>query len=187
MTDSVNPDTKPFVSEVLGVNSQDRVHVFIDAANMMGMLRSMGKKLDYKMFLAFLKEETRLVRASYFVVLREDMDKRATGVIDMIEYAGFEVIRKWGHEVQDQGGYFRFKGTVTPEMTVALLDAADAGIDHIVVLTGDGDFYAGVEGAKQRGARVTLLSLAGSTSDDLIRSCDSFVEFDKLPEELFFT
>jgi len=187
MTDVMERNVPVVDRDFLRVNPLDRTHVFIDGSNLMGMLRSTNRKLDYKLFLTFLREQTRLIRANYFVILRDDSDKRATGVIDMIEYAGFEVYRKWGHEVQEQTGFFKFKGTIVPEMTVAILDGVGAGAEHVIIVSGDGDFYPAIEGAKNRGARVTLISHGDSTSDDVRRACDSFIKFEDLPEELFFS
>lgn len=175
------------LSPNLGIHKSDRVHVFIDALNLMGMLRSMNRRLDYKLFIAFLKEETRLVRAHYFALLREDMpDSRATGVIDMIEYSGFDVMRKYGREVHEREGAYRFRGTIVPEMTVAMIDAAENGADHLIVISGDGEFFAGIQAAKARGVRITLLSQESSTSDDIRRECDAFIDIESLPDSLFY-
>lgn len=174
------------LGETLGIHKKDRVHVFIDALNLMGMLRSMQKKLDYKLFMAFLKTDTRLVRANYYAVLRDDAPESAHNVIDMIEYGGFNVYRKVTREVQERDGAYRFRGSIVPEMTVGLIDAAENGADHIVLVTGDGELISGIEAAKARGARVTLLSEADSTSDDIRRKCDDFFPFENLPERLFF-
>lgn len=173
-------------SNPLGVNPFDRVQVLVDAQNLIGMLRGMGKKMDYKLFLAFLRDNARLVRLSYFVVQKQEADKRSEGVLDMVEYAGYDVLRKTGYEIHDSNGYYRFKGSVVGEMTVGLVKAADAGIDHIILITGDGDLYAGIEEAKNRGARVTLISDNESVNDDIRRACDAFINITDLPESLFF-
>lgn len=178
---SPNPD-------FLHINPVDRVHVFIDGNNLMGMLRFLDLKLDYKRFMLFLRSQTRLVRAHYFALMRDDMPKASEGVIDMIEYAGFEVVRKWGKEAPIEGtGNFRFRGSVVPELTVSLLEASLNGCDHAVVLSGDGELYAGVEAAKAKGTRVTLIGIKESMSDDLRRSCDAFIDMESLPKEIFYS
>lgn len=172
----------------LGVNRRDRVQVFIDAANLMGMLRMSSLKLDYKLFMSFLKDQTRLVRASYYVLMREEMTPEAERVIDLIEYSGFDVIRKWGNEFQDSAtGHFRYRGSVIGEMTVGMLEAADNGVDHLIMISGDNEMLAAVEATKQRNARVTIIGIADSVSNNLRRSCDSFVDLTSLkPAGIFF-
>jgi uncharacterized LabA/DUF88 family protein len=180
MAETLKGPTKPTQKGLLGTNPQDRVHVFIDAQQLIGMQRVINKKIDLKKFMSFFKTETRLIRASYFVLMREDLSEGARNVIDMCEYAGFDVVRKWGSEFQEANGQYRFRGSVVPEMTVAIIDAAEAGAEHIVLLSGDGDMFAAVEAAKQREARVTVLGIENTVSDDLRRACDAFVEFSAL-------
>lgn len=171
---------------LLGVNPLDRVHVFIDATNLLGMQRVIERKIDFKLFMKFLKEQTRLVRASYFVLQREGMTDSANKVIDMIEYAGFDVFRKWGNEFQEAGGQYRFRGSIIPELTVAMIDAAEEGADHIILISGDGEMYAAVEACKRREARVTIVGVENTLSDDMRRTCDSFVELTSLEPAGFF-
>jgi uncharacterized LabA/DUF88 family protein len=178
---SPNPD-------YLHVNPVDRVHVFIDGNNLMGMLRYLDLKLDYKRFMLFLRSQTRLVRAHYFALMRDDMPAASTGVIDMIEYAGFEVVRKYGKEAPIEGtSNFRFRGSVIPEITVSLIEAALNGCEHAVIISGDGELYSAVEAAKTKGTRITLIGIKESTSDDLRRSCDSFIDIESLPKEIFYS
>jgi uncharacterized LabA/DUF88 family protein len=166
--------------DFLKVNKQDRVHVFIDATNLLGMLRTINKKIDFKLFIKFLQEHTRLVRASYFALMREDMDQRAENVIDMIEFAGFEVYRKWGREFQENGGHYRFKGSIIPEMTAAMVTAAYNDIDHVILISGDGELLAAAEAVKERQVRLTLIGLEHAMSEDLRRTCDSFIDLQSL-------
>lgn len=186
MAETLRGPTKVTPDNLLGVNKQDRVHVFIDATNLLGMCRVIDRKVDFKLFMAYLKRETRLVRASYFAAMREGMSESAEKVIDMIEYAGFDVVRKWGTEFQEAGGQYKFRGSIIPEMTVAMIDAADNGADHIIVISGDGELYAGIDAAKQREARVTIIGVEENLSDDLRRACDSFVDLRSLEPAGFF-
>jgi uncharacterized LabA/DUF88 family protein len=171
----------------LRANKLDRAHVFIDAMNMMGMLRKADRRLDFTGFLEFLQEQTRLIRCSYYVLLRDDIPESATKTISMMEYAGYDVNRKWIDEFQDPAsGHFRSKGTVVPEMTVGILDAVENGADHIFVLTGDAEMQAAINAAKLREARVTLLGIQDAVSDGLKRDCDDFIDIiEDLPAKVF--
>lgn len=170
----------------LGANPQDRVHVFIDAMNMMGMFRQADKRLDFTAFLDFLREQTRLVRCSYYVLLREGIGEKAERTIDMMEYAGYDVNRKWVEEFQDRGGHYETRATIVPELTVGILDAIENGIDHVFILTGDAELHAAIMAAKQRECRVTLMATEGAVADVIKRECDAFVDIiADLPESLF--
>lgn len=178
---------KATTPDYLGANPRDRVHVFIDAMNMMGMLRQANKRLDFTGFLDFLNQQTRLVRCSYYVLLREGIGESAEKTIDMMEYAGYDVNRKWVEEFQDRGGHYETRATIVPELTVGILDAIENGdIQHIMLLTGDAEMHAAVMAAKARGIRVTLLGMQGAVADVLKRECDHFVDIiADLPETLF--
>lgn len=184
MAESKTLAAKP--TNYLGANKLDRTHVFIDAMNLMGMMRQVDKRLDFTKFLDFLEEQTRLIRCSYYVMLRESISTDALKTIDMMEYAGFDVNRKWIEEMQDSGGHFQSRSTVVPEMTVGIIDAVDNGADHIFILTGDSEMSAAVIAAKQRESRVTLLGIEGTVSDVLKRECDAFVDIvADLPARLY--
>lgn len=173
-------------TNLLGVNPQDRLHVFIDATNLLGMQRTINRKIDFKLFMKYLKDNTRLVRASYYALLRDSMGEAAIRVIDMIEYAGFDVYRKWGYDVQETSGQYRFRGSIIPELTVAMVNASIEGADHIILISGDGDMYAAVQAAKDRETRVTVVGVEAALSDEVRRACDSFVELSSLESAGFF-
>lgn len=179
----VRPKTKP---NLLGVNPQDRVHVFIDATNLLGMQRTINRKIDFKKMMLYLKENTRLVRASYYALLNDNMTDVATRVIDMIEYAGFDVYRKWGYDVQESSGHYRYRGSIIPELTVAMITAAQEGAEHIILISGDGDMYAAVQAVKERETRITVIGVETALSDEVRRACDSFVELSSLEPAGFF-
>ena len=68
-------------------------------------------------------------------------------------------------------------------MAVAVLDIA-AHVDHIVIVSGDGDFKSLVESVQRRGVRVSVVSSIRvqppMLADELRRQADNFIELDDL-------
>ena len=61
-------------------------------------------------------------------------------------------------------------------------------LDHIILVSGDGDFRRLIETAQRNGKRVTVLSTAKSDppiiADELRRQTDYFIELDELRDSI---
>jgi uncharacterized LabA/DUF88 family protein len=182
---------------IFNAHPRDRVTVFMDGNNLYATLRALDLKINYKRFIALLREETRLVRVNYFTTVRPPADEqidpaRAQSdsqlrrVLDMMSFNGYQVEMREMREYGDDFGNVRFKGTVIPDMIVSMIDAADANTDHIVLISGDGDLTAAVEACKRRDVRVTVVSSehADVISENLRRSCDQYIDIEDLPEDV---
>lgn len=166
---------------MLGINPKDRVHFFIDGQNLYGTLRSLQKKMDYRNLVEVFKENCRLVHANYFTTIKDNADDRFYGVLDFLEVNGYTVVSKEVRQHTDDRGNVRFRGSMVGDITASMVATACDTRDHLVLFSGDGELVAGVEIAKQRGSRVTVVSDPSVISDELKRACDEFVLITDLP------
>jgi uncharacterized LabA/DUF88 family protein len=104
-------------------------------------------------------------------------------LVDWLDYNGFTVITKPAKEFTDQAGRRRVKGNMDIELAIDMLDMA-AHVDHIVLMSGDGDFRRLVEAVQRKGVRVSVVSTVRSSppmiADELRRQADSFIDLAEL-------
>lgn len=170
----------------LRFHERDRVQILIDGANFFATLRSLRLRIDYAKMLDWFENNTRFIRPQFYGVIKEaSPENQEMGttegfmkLLDFLEYNGYEVITKPIYENINQEGHVVFRGTMVVEMAVGMINAVDAGCDHLVVFSGDGELAAAVREAKERGAKVTIVSNETQriVSQALRRECDSFVD-----------
>lgn len=167
-------------------HERDRVQVLIDGTNFFATLRALQLRVDYEKMLDWFETNTRFVRPTFFGVIKEASEQNQEfgssegfhRLLDFLDYNGYEVVTKHIYENINDAGHVIFRGTMLCEMAMAMINAVDSGVDHIVLFTGDGELSAAVHEAKQRGAKVTVVSNESKKiiSQLLRRECDQFVD-----------
>jgi uncharacterized LabA/DUF88 family protein len=158
----------------------DRIALFIDGANLYAAARALNFDTDFKKLLDEFRKRGVLIRAYYYTALAEDQEYTPVRpLVDWLDYNGFAVVTKPAREFVDASGRKRFRGDVSVEIAVDMLEMAGAA-DHMVLFSGDGDFRRLVEAVQRKGARVTVVSTVRSqpamASDELRRQADAFVD-----------
>ena len=166
----------------------ERIAIFIDGANLYGAARELGFDIDYKRLLSLFAEKGRLVRAFYYTAVAENQEfSSLRPLIDWLDYNGFTVITKPTKEFVDAYGQRRIKGNMDIEIAVDMMDMAPY-VDHVFLLSGDGDFRRLVEVVQRKGVRVSVLSTMKSQppmiARELRRQADNFLELKDLEEEI---
>lgn len=159
---------------------QERLGLFIDGVHLYGASRNLGFDVDYKNLLGFFRRQARLVRASYYTALLDnDEYSPLRPLVDWLGYNGYAVVTKPAREYTDTNGRRRVRGDIAVEMAVDVLTLAPR-LDHVVVLSGDGDLRRMVEAAQQQGLRVSVLSTIRTQpamiADELRRQVDQFID-----------
>ncbi len=164
----------------------ERLAVFIDGANLHGTAKALGIDIDYRRLLELFSSKGKLVRAIYYTALMEDQDySPLRPLIDWLSYNGYSVVTKPAKEYTDQSGQRHVKGNMDVELAVDMMDLAPQ-VEHIILMSGDGDFRRVVEVAQRQGVRVSVISSLKTQppflSDELRRQADNFIELaDLLP------
>jgi len=162
----------------------ERIALFIDGANLYSTVKTLDFDIDYKKFLDLFKEKGRLVCARYYTaVLEHDDFSSIQPLIDWLDYNGYTVVTKPAKEYTDRDGRRRTKGNVDVEMAIDILELSDH-VDHILLVSGDGDFRALLRAVQRKGVRVTVISTSRSKppmlSDELKRQADAIIELTDL-------
>ena len=165
-------------------NSQERIGLFIDGANLYAAARSLGFDIDYKRLREEFAEKGRLIRALYYTALVEDQEySPIRPLVDWLDYNGYTLVTKPTKEFTDSMGRRKVKGDMDIEIAVDMMIMAEA-LDHIVLFSGDGDFRRVIEAVQHKGVRVSVVSTIRSQppmiADELRRQADSFIELQEL-------
>jgi uncharacterized LabA/DUF88 family protein len=162
----------------------ERIALFIDGANFYAAARTLGFDVDYRKLLEEFKKRGRLVRASYYTAILEDVEySPVRPLADWLDYNGFNVITKPAKEFTDTLGRRRVKGDMDIEIAVDMMELA-SHVDHIVLFSGDGDFRVLIEAVQRRGPRVSVVSSIKTQppmiADELRRQADTFIDLSDL-------
>lgn len=176
-------------NDYFSLRQTDRFAVFIDGANFHATTKALGFEVDYERFLALLKEQARLVRAYYYTALPDDSDfAPIRKLADWLDYNGYTMITKQVREFTDnETGRKRIKGNMDMELALDMLKLAPH-LDHIILVSGDGDFCRLVEEVQNLGIRVTVISSVKTRpplmADILRRQTDDFVDVADLKPDI---
>jgi uncharacterized LabA/DUF88 family protein len=162
----------------------DRVAVFIDGANLYQAAKALGFDIDYKRLLQTLASDCRFVRAYYYTALLDEQEySPIRPLVDWLDYNGYTMVTKPLKEFTQSTGRRKFKGNMDVEITVDVMEMS-ANIDHVVLISGDGDFRRLVEAVQRRGVRVTVISTIRTqppmVADELRRQADYFLDLSEL-------
>ncbi len=156
-------------------HKDQRVAVFIDAANMYHSARSLyNARLNFKEVLKTSVFNRQLIRAFGYVV------RTKTGE----EQPFFDALVKLGIETRVRELQEFFGGAKKADWDVGIaVDAirTAAIVDTVVLVSGDGDFLPVVEYIKNQGRRVEVVAFGRSSSAKLKEMCDEFTDLDAEP------
>ena len=161
-------------------NTQERIALFIDGANLYATAKSLGFDIDYRKMLKEYQSRGYLVRAFYYTALVEDQEYSSIRpLIDWLDYNGYSVVTKPTKEFVDSTGRRKVKGNMDIELAIDAMELADH-IDMMVLFSGDGDFRSLVEAMQRKGVRVAVISTISTqppmVADELRRQADEFID-----------
>jgi uncharacterized LabA/DUF88 family protein len=164
----------------------ERIAIFIDGVNLHGMSKALSFDIDFKKLRDSFAKKGRLMHARYYTTILESEDfSPIKPLVDWLDYNGYIVSSKLARDFTDGSGRRKVKGTMNVEMAVDALTLS-ANIDHLVLISGDGELRSAVEALQRQGVRVSVCSSLKTNppmvSDDLRRQADHFIEFADLEE-----
>lgn len=160
------------------MNGNKRVGVFVDVQNLYHAARSIhGGKVDYQKLLSLITAERTVVRAIAYLIHKPEVEQRS--FCDALSNLGYELKIKEA-KVRQTDEFKQYKGSWHVGMTVDIMVQAQK-LDVVALITGDGDFLPLVQHIQSLGCKVEIYGYRNSTSKDLLKFCDKFVE---LPREM---
>ncbi|MBM4023964.1 MAG: NYN domain-containing protein [Planctomycetes bacterium] len=159
-----------------------RVLIAVDEANLVGVARTVNKRLDWlhiREYLASEDEGRELVECIAYVGLppaaEEFADRRnkKMGFILWLRNHGFMVLEKEG--VRQEAGHYR--ANVDVLMAIDFLDLVETTHpDVVVMVTGDSDFAYLADRLRRRGIRVEVASIDQCVSRQLRAAASDFID-----------
>ncbi len=152
------------------VGHLQRLAIFVDVQNVYYTSRqAFGRHFDYHAFWARFASGREVVVANAYAVDRGDPRQRHFQ----------DILRGIGFSVKLKPFIQRADGSAKGDWDVGItLDAMEAGpqVDHVVLVSGDGDFDLLVTRLRERfGVTVTVVGVASLTADSLVRVASDFV------------
>ena len=173
-------------------DQRERVAVFVDGANLYHSIKNYYKGvLDYDRLLAAAVGERKLLRATFYIVEKQETDESqgsasARSFVYNLNKFGYKVRSKplVVHETLSPEGErtFSHKGDWDIGVVVDMMRLADHA-DTYVLVSGDGDYVEAVEYLQsERGIRVEVISAAQCTSQALLDVCDLHTDLADIPD-----
>jgi uncharacterized LabA/DUF88 family protein len=179
----------------------ERTFVMIDGANISRSLRRMSFRMDFEAFKNEIESRCNLFRIGYFVSLvnQSDLDtkipeerrinfKRVRSFVQVLGRLGYTIYSRETRVIsaRSEDDDQVIKGNVDVLLTCAAMDET-THVDHVVLMTGDGDFVEVVNRLKAKGKRVTVIATswrgengAASTSCDLRAAADAYLDLEDI-------
>jgi uncharacterized LabA/DUF88 family protein len=171
---------------------RERVAVFVDGANLYHSIKSYYRGvLDYDRLLAAAVGERKLLRATFYIVEKQETDEsQGTASARSFVYN----LNKFGYKVRSKPLMIHESLTPEGERTVSHKGDWDIGIvvdmmrladhtDTYVLVSGDGDYVEAVEYLQsEKGIRVEVISAAQCTAQALLDVCDLHTDLADIPD-----
>ena len=168
-------------------DSVEKVAVFVDGANLYHSIKSYYKGvLDYGMLLNAAVGGRKLLRATFYIVEKQETDENSGGSSGARSFV--YNLNKFGYKVRSKPLVVHETFTPEGERTFSHKGDWDIGIvvdmmrhaDHVdtyVLVSGDGDYVEAVEYLQsEKGIRVEVISAAQCTSQALLDVCDQHTD-----------
>lgn len=167
----------------------EKLGVFIDGGSFFHQARAIDMQVDYIKMRRMFMNRGQLGKMNYYTVERYDEQDNSPvrRLLDFLDYNGYRVITREQREYE-VNGVMRYKGTIDVELAIDLLQASNH-LEHIVLISGNGELAPAVQAAQKNGARITVVGALKSpqgslVADELRRAADNFVELESLREDL---
>lgn len=136
-------------------SNQDKICIFVDAANSHAAAELAHFQIDWKRVLAFFNHQGRVRVANYYSAsLPEGSFQPVRPLLDWLSNNGWVVKSKEAKAYDN-----KIKGNMDVDVAVdAMQQAFQRNMDHMILFSGDGDFCPLVEAVQAMGVYVTVIS-----------------------------
>ena len=172
-------------------HATEKVAVFVDGANLYHSIKSYYKGvLDYGVLLAAATGGRKLLRATFYIVEKQEADdggaSGARSFVYNLNKFGYKVRSKplAVHETLSADGerVVSHKGDWDIGIVVDMMRLADHA-DTYVLVSGDGDYVEAVDYLQsEKGLRIEVISAAPCTSQSLLDICDIHTDLGDIPD-----
>ena len=154
----------------------NRVAVFIDAANLYHATSSVGIRVDFHQISKWFKDNLGESTELRFYSAYDPDNVKQIQFLDELTKCGYVVIKK---PIKDFGSFI--KGNMDIELAVDAISLKDS-FDTLVLISGDGDFTYLVNALEKCYKKTAILSVGGYTSYELHLVADSYFFLDRIAQ-----
>ncbi|MBE9038077.1 LabA-like NYN domain-containing protein [aff. Roholtiella sp. LEGE 12411] len=160
-----------------GLN-RGRVAIFIDGLNLLHTALQLGIEIDYLKLLCRLTNNSRLLRAFFYIGV-DFTNEKQQGFLLWMRRHGYRVVTKDIVLLADN----LKKPNLNIEIAVDMINLAPY-YNTAVLVSGDGDLAYAVNAVSRMGDRVEVVSLRTMTSESLIDVADCFIDLDSIKKQI---
>ena len=168
--------------------SNGKTVVFVDGQSLFITAKTLGFSIDFKRLLDELKTHGDVIRTKYYTLVDdEDENSPLIPLTDWLSYNGYSVVIKYVRSYVDPDGRKKMKGNINIEIAVDMMEIAPH-VDHVVLISGDGDFSCLLAAVQRQGKKCTVISSVQSSqqmcSASLRKAADQFIELAQLRSKI---
>lgn len=164
-------------------DKQNRISIFIDAANIFYSTQTLGWKLDYKKFLEYWEKQGKITGAYFYTAIISTNTKQAN-FYKALEKIGYIVITKELKIIKDKKNkVIIHKGNFDVKLAIDVIIKADE-FDIAILASGDSDFEHVITHLKTLQKEVIVVSSRGHISHELIKCADKYLPLEKIKFEV---
>jgi uncharacterized LabA/DUF88 family protein len=171
---------------MVSTNSQKRVSIFVDGANMFyTQKKGLGWYFDAAKLLKVLRGADELTDAYWYMGLKQPPHPQDENFVRFLAYAGYVVRTKGFKTLYDaETGESSQTANLDIEMVVDMLETKER-YDKAILVSGDGNFERVLEVLKSRGKRIAVASTENWIAPELrmIEGCD-FIDLADLQAQI---
>lgn len=163
-----------FMKDVLSyLQHCGKVMIFIDAANIIYSLRSLGWKMDYRKLYQFFVDLC-VCRGVYFYVSYRPNSPQDNRWLHILRRTGYIVRQRELKLIRRGDGHIEMKGNLDGYIFIDVLDRIN-DYDTCVLLSGDSDFEVLVDYLHKHGKKAVVCSARSHIAMNLRRKADRYV------------
>jgi len=145
---------------------------FIDAANVIFSLRSLGWKIDYKKLYGFFRDNCHLQDIYFYTSIRRD-NKKDQQWVNMLRRFGY-ITKIRFLKLFNNNNKIELKGNLDGYIFVDALDKLD-NYDTCFLFSGDSDFEVLIDYLREKNKQVIVCSCRKNCSWELRRKADKYL------------
>jgi len=158
-----------------------RVYVFIDAANILYSQQDLHWRVDYKKLKEYFEKECDL-KGIYFYTGRLGENSKQSSFLEKLSKLGYIVKAKEVKRIKVSRDTYEWKGNLDVELTIDVIANLN-NFDTLILMSGDSDFAALLDTAKNQKKRVLVMSTKGHVSKELLERA-KYINIKKLKDHI---
>jgi uncharacterized LabA/DUF88 family protein len=156
------------------IQVQPTTRVFFDGANTDASLQILGIRANYQALVKHIAPADSIVK--YYYAVSDPQSRSQTTFLQYLERINFQVVKSRKALLED--GTYKIKGD---DVQIATDMAYDVNPnDHIILISGDGDFQYALTKLKDKGCQITIISTTGHFSSYLKDVADNVIDLNDL-------